>query len=211
MYFYGRMPVTFTDVVSLIFWVCWSWAVIYVGSLYVFVFWLLLGLSFVGPSFHLVNWVRVTPSTMSCILLCRCGQVMLKLVLLSVCGFEASLLLLFSCLFWVISPLFSCISNQSWIEVSVASTPFFTFFHCYLLVVPLLVGFLFQQVYWCSLLPPCKFSGVAKWNSSHCLSCWDVPYLELFWFFHSYRFYCLTVGKGERRKRKRRREERKKR
>ena len=83
--------------------------------------------------------------------------------------FHDSLLLLFSCLFWVISPLFSCISNQSWIEVSVASTPSFTFFHCYLLVVPLLVCFLFQQVYWCSLLPPCKFSGVAKWNLSHCL------------------------------------------
>ena len=35
---------------------------------------------------------------------------------------------------------------QSWVEVRVASTPFFTFIRCYLLVVPLLVGFLFQQL-----------------------------------------------------------------
>ena len=25
----------------------------------------------------------------------------------------------------------------------------------------------------------CKFSGVAKWNLSHCLSCWDDPSLGL--------------------------------
>ena len=46
-----------------------------------------------------------------------------------------------------------------------ASTPSFTFFCCYLLVVPLLVGFLFQQVSWCSQLPPT------------CLSCWNDPSL----------------------------------
>ena len=55
-----------------------------------------------------------------------------------------------------------------------ASTLSFTFFHCYLLVVPLLVGFLFHQVYWCSPLLPCKFSGVAKWNLSHCLLGWPL-------------------------------------
>ena len=35
-----------------------------------------------------------------------------------------------------------------------ASTPSFTFFRCYLLVVFLLVGFLFQEVSWYSQLPP---------------------------------------------------------
>ena len=48
---------------------------------------------------------------MSYILLCRCEQVVLKLVLLCIQGFEASLSLLFSCLLWVISPPFSCISR----------------------------------------------------------------------------------------------------
>ena len=40
-----------------------------------------------------------------------------------------------------------------------ASTPSFTFFCFYLLVVPFLVGFLFQQVYWFSQLPPTLFCG----------------------------------------------------
>ena len=46
-----------------------------------------------------------------------------------------------------------------------AYTHFFTFFHYYLLVVTLLVGSLFQQVYLCSQLPPTLFSwsGKAKW------------------------------------------------
>ena len=48
--------------------------------------------------------------------------------------------------------------NWSWVEVSVASTPSFTFSCCYLLVVPLLVGFLFQQVSWCLQLPLSDFS-----------------------------------------------------
>ena len=86
-------------------------------------------------------------------------------------SFEASLSLLFSCLFWVISPLFGCIFRSLSIEVSVASTPFFTFFRCYLLLVPLLVGFLFQQVYWCLQLPPTLFfiswrgreNGLRQW------------------------------------------------
>ena len=123
--------------------------------------------------------MRVTLPTRSCILLCRCGQVVLKLVHLSVGDFEVSLSLVFSCLLWVISPPFSCISRSVVIEVSMASTPSFTFFHCYLLAVALLVCFLFQQVYFCSLLPPCKFSGVVKLNLSHCLSCWDNPFLGL--------------------------------
>ena len=56
MNFYGRMPVGFSGAVSLISWALWFWAVIYVGSLYVFGFWLLLGLYLVGPSLELVNW-----------------------------------------------------------------------------------------------------------------------------------------------------------
>ena len=56
MNFYGRMPVGFSGAISLIFWAPWSWAVIYVGSLYVFGFWLWLGLSVVGHSLKLANW-----------------------------------------------------------------------------------------------------------------------------------------------------------
>ena len=119
-------------------------------------------------SLVLVNWGSLHPPHL--VFCCAdVRQVLLKQIVLCVPGFEASLSLLFSCLFWVISPLFIVFPDQSWIEVSVASTPFFTFFRCYLLVVPFLVGFLFQQVYWCSPLPPCKFSGEAKWNLSHCL------------------------------------------
>ena len=59
--FCGRRPVRFSGAVSLISWACWSWAVIYGGSLYVFGFWLLLGLSLVGPSLQLANWGSLHP------------------------------------------------------------------------------------------------------------------------------------------------------
>ena len=116
-----------------------------------------------------------------------------KLILLCVQGFEASLSLLFSCLFWVISPPFSCISRSVLDWVSVAPIPSFTFFRRYLLMVPLLVGFLFQQVYWYSQLPPWKFSGIAKWNLSYCLNFWNDPSLGLTLVFSQLQFYCLTV------------------
>ena len=61
---------------------------------------------------------EVSPPTMSCMLLCRCGQIVSKLILLSLQGYETSLSLLFRCLFWIISPPFSCNSNL----VSVAFT-----------------------------------------------------------------------------------------
>ena len=166
--FHCRRPMKFSGTVSLISWARWSWAVVYVHSLYFFGFWLVLGFSLVGPSLQLVNWGPVHPHVLYSVVQMWTG--VLKLILLCVQGFEASLSLLFSCLFWVIFHYLLVFLDQSWIEVSVGSTPSFTFFHCYLLVLPLLVGFLFQQVYWCSELPPGKFSGVAKWNLSHCLS-----------------------------------------
>ena len=43
------------------------------------------------------------------------------------------------------------------------STPSFTFFCCYLLVIPLLMGFLFQEESWCSqLLPTLFFVGLLQ-------------------------------------------------
>ena len=57
-----------------------------------------------------------------------------------------------------------------------ASTPSFTFFCYYLFVVPLLVGFLFQQVSWCSQLLPSDFSvssTIFGLQSSYMLGyCW---------------------------------------
>ena len=67
--------------------------------------------SFFGGSFPPAGYLRVSVSPTSCFVLCRCGQVVLDLVLPCVQGFEAFLLLLFSCLFLVISLLFSYISR----------------------------------------------------------------------------------------------------
>ena len=69
--------------------------------------------SFFGGSFPPAGYLRVSLSPTSCLLLCRCGQVVLELVLLCVQGFEAFLLLLFSCLshYLVVSP------DRSWIEL----------------------------------------------------------------------------------------------
>ena len=67
--------------------------------------------SFFGGCFPPAGYLRVILSPSSCFLLCRCGKVVLELVLLCVQGFEAFLLLLFSCLFLVISSLFGCISK----------------------------------------------------------------------------------------------------
>ena len=90
---------------------------------------------------------------MSCLLLCRCRQVVSKLVLLS----EVLRLLSHYCSV-VCSGQFLhhlvVIPDWSWVEVSVAPTHSFIIFLYCLLVVPLLVGSLFQQVYWCSQLPP---------------------------------------------------------
>ena len=64
--FYGRRPVRFNGAFSLISWTCCSWAVIYVGSLDVFGFSLLLGLSLVGPWFQLVYWGWLHPPCLVC-------------------------------------------------------------------------------------------------------------------------------------------------
>ena len=69
--FSDRIPVRFSGAVSLISWACWFWAIIYVGSLYFFGFWLLLGLSLVGPSLQLVNWGSLCPP---CLVLCCAGM-----------------------------------------------------------------------------------------------------------------------------------------
>ena len=106
--FCGRIPVRFSGTVSLIPRAYWSWAVVSVGSVYVFGFWLLLGLSLVGPSHQLVNWGSVCPLPL--IFCCaRVGRLCWSWFFQCVQGFEAFVLLLFSCLFWVISPVFSCI------------------------------------------------------------------------------------------------------
>ena len=57
--FCGRIPVRFSGIVSLISRSYWSWAVVYVGSVYVFGFRFLLGLSLVGLSHQLVIWGSV--------------------------------------------------------------------------------------------------------------------------------------------------------
>ena len=67
--------------------------------------------TFFGGSFPAGGYLRVSLFPASCFLLCSCGQVVLELVLLYVQGFEVFLLLLFTCLFLVISSLFSCISK----------------------------------------------------------------------------------------------------
>ena len=59
-----------------------------------------------GGSFPPAGYLRVSLSPTSCFLLCRCGQVVLELVLPCVQVYEAFLLLLFRCLFLVISSLF---------------------------------------------------------------------------------------------------------
>ena len=59
--FCGRIPVRFNGTVSLSSWSYWSWAVVYVCSVYVFGFWLLLHLSLLVPSHQLVIWVSVCP------------------------------------------------------------------------------------------------------------------------------------------------------
>ena len=77
-----------------------------------------------------------------------------------------------------------------------ASSPSFTFFCCYLLVVPLLVGFLFQQVYWCSHLPPthlifpCPLQFVLQ-------SSYNMGYLWLFTLFLRRSTRCFIHAQGE--------------
>ena len=97
-------------------------------------------MSFFGGSFPPVGYLRVSLSPTSCFILWRCGQVELELVLLCGQGCEAFALLSFSCLFLVISSLFSYISRSVLGSVSVSSTPSFTLFCSYMLVLPLLVG-----------------------------------------------------------------------
>ena len=77
---------------------CMCWVLVVVGS-------------FFDGSFPPAGYLRVSLSLTCCFLWCRCGQVVLELVLQFVEGFEAFLLLLFNRLFLVIFPLFSCISG----------------------------------------------------------------------------------------------------
>ena len=72
---------------------------------------MVLVVSFFGGSFPPAGYLRVSLSPTSCFLLCMWEQVVLELVLPCVQGFEAFLLLLFTCLFLVISSLFTCISR----------------------------------------------------------------------------------------------------
>ena len=57
--FSGRRPVRLSGAVSLISWSYWPWALVSVGSVYVFGFWFLLGLSLVGLCHQLVIWGAV--------------------------------------------------------------------------------------------------------------------------------------------------------
>ena len=151
--FSGRRPVRLSGAVSLISWTCCSWYAVYIGSLYVFGFWLLLGLSLVGPSLQLVNCGSLHPPHLVCCCagadrLCQswffCLSEVLRLVY-CYCSVVSSLLFLHHL---VIIP------DWSWVEIRVASTHSSTIFLYYLLVVPLLVVSLFWKMYWCSQLPP---------------------------------------------------------
>ena len=86
-------------------------------------------------------------------LLCRCGQVVSTLFF---CLSEVLSLLSHSSsgFFFLGTWNFVVIPNSSYMMVNVAATDSFTDFLYFLLVVPLLVGFLFQQVYCCSQLSP---------------------------------------------------------
>ena len=114
--------------------------------------------SFSGGTFSPAGYLRISPSPTSCFLLCSCRQVVLELVLPCVQGFEAFLLLFFSCFFLVISSLF-VFSDRSWVDFVLLPLPPSPFFSSYLLVFPLLVGFLFQEVSWCSRILPTLFCG----------------------------------------------------
>ena len=61
VHFFGRIAVRFSGTVFLISKAYWPWGVVYVGSVFIFGFWLLLGLSLVGPSHQLVTWGSVCP------------------------------------------------------------------------------------------------------------------------------------------------------
>ena len=72
--------------------------------------------SFFGVSFPTGGYLKVSLSPTSCFLLCSYEQVVLELFLLYVQVFEAFLLVLFSCLFLVISSLF-VFPDRSWVEL----------------------------------------------------------------------------------------------
>ena len=102
---------------------CWLcvclWHLVHVGS-------------FFGGSFPPAVFLRVSLSPTSCFLLCRCGQGVLKLLLPCVHVFEAFLLVLFSCLFLVISSLF-VFPDKSWVELvcpPLPPSPSFVFICC---------------------------------------------------------------------------------
>ena len=67
--FYGRRPVRFSGAISLISWAWRSWDAlyaIYVGSLDIIVFWLLLGHSVLDTSLWLVDWRPLCPPCLVC-------------------------------------------------------------------------------------------------------------------------------------------------
>ena len=82
----------------------------------VFLWFLVIVGSFSGGSFPAAGYLKVSLSPNYCFLLCMGEKVVLQLVLLCVQGFEAFLLLLFSCLFLVISSLF-VFPDRSWVEL----------------------------------------------------------------------------------------------
>ena len=66
---YGRRSMIFSSAVSLISWTCFFWdalSAIYVGSLYVIEFWLLLGHSLVRTSLRLVDCGSLRPRHLVC-------------------------------------------------------------------------------------------------------------------------------------------------
>ena len=145
--FYDRRPVRCSGEVSLIPWTWCSWALVYVSSLDVFGFWLLLGVSLGGPSLQLVTWGSLSPPHLVCCCagaerLCQRWFFSLYTVLRLLSRYCSVV-----CSGYFLHHL--VIPDWSGVEVSVASTHSFTTFLYYLLVVSL-----FQQVYWCSELPP---------------------------------------------------------
>ena len=112
-----------------------------------------LGLSVIWPSLQLVNWGSLCPL---CLVFCCAGADRLCwswFLCLSKVSRLLSRYCSVVCSGWFLHHLV-VLPDWSWLEVSVASIHSFTTFLYYLLVVPLLVGSLFQQVYWYSKLPP---------------------------------------------------------
>ena len=85
-------------------------------------FWWVLPISWLSVG-HTVGHTHISVGPTSCFLLCSCGQVVLELVFPFVQGFEAFLLLFFSCLFLVILHYLIVFPERSWVELVWHSLP----------------------------------------------------------------------------------------